>query len=110
MAFGVEINDSLAIWISGMPSCIIGVIIANIRTVPAKDNATKTKVKDGLIKNAGIGGLVGFISGMVGIGGGIFLAPFLHISRWDIPKKIAATSSLFILVNSLSGLLGQYLN
>lgn len=73
-------------------------------------NATETKVKGGLVKNAGIGGLVGFISGMVGIGGGIFLAPFLHISRWDIPKKIAATSSLFILVNSLSGLLGQYLN
>lgn len=63
-----------------------------------------------IYKNAGIGGVVGFISGMVGIGGGIFLAPFLHITRWDTPKKIAATASLFILVNSISGLFGQYMN
>ncbi len=61
-------------------------------------------------RNAAFGGIIGFISGMVGIGGGIFLAPLLHITRWDIPKKIAATASLFILVNSVSGLVGQYMN
>ncbi|MEQ6123217.1 sulfite exporter TauE/SafE family protein [Pseudotenacibaculum sp. MALMAid0570] len=61
-------------------------------------------------KNAGYGGIIGFISGMVGIGGGIFLAPILHLTRWDVPKKIAATASLFILVNSMSGLIGQYFN
>ena len=62
------------------------------------------------IKNASYGGLIGFISGMVGIGGGIFLAPLLHLTNWDVPKKIAATASLFILVNSIAGLGGQYLN
>jgi uncharacterized membrane protein YfcA len=61
-------------------------------------------------KNATYGGIIGFISGMVGIGGGIFLAPLLHITLWNVPKKIAATASLFILVNSLSGLAGQYYN
>ena len=61
-------------------------------------------------KNAGYGGIIGFISGMVGIGGGIFLAPLLHLTNWDVPKKIAATASLFILVNSISGLTGQYVN
>ncbi len=61
-------------------------------------------------KNAGYGGIIGFISGMVGIGGGIFLAPLLHVTHWDIPKKIAATASFFILVNSASGLAGQYVN
>lgn len=61
-------------------------------------------------KNAIYGGIIGFISGMVGIGGGIFLAPFLHLKNWDIPKKIAATSSVFILVNSIAGLFGQYIN
>ncbi|RCS27378.1 sulfite exporter TauE/SafE family protein [Polaribacter sp. WD7] len=61
-------------------------------------------------KNATYGGIIGFISGMVGIGGGIFLAPILHLSNWDTPKKIAATASVFILVNSTSGILGQYLN
>ena len=63
-----------------------------------------------LIKNASYGGIIGFISGMVGIGGGIFLAPLLHLSKWDAPKKIAATASFFILVNSIAGLAGQYTN
>ncbi|PKH52490.1 hypothetical protein CXF68_18105 [Tenacibaculum sp. Bg11-29] len=61
-------------------------------------------------KNAGYGGFIGFVSGMVGIGGGIFLAPLLHLIRWDTPSKIAATASLFILVNSIAGLIGQYAN
>lgn len=62
------------------------------------------------LENAGFGGIIGFISGMVGIGGGIFLAPLLHLTNWDTPKKIAATASFFILVNSVAGLLGQYSN
>ncbi|WNW02668.1 sulfite exporter TauE/SafE family protein [Tenacibaculum sp. HL-MS23] len=61
-------------------------------------------------QNAIYGGVIGFISGMVGIGGGIFLAPFLHLKNWEVPKKIAATSSVFILVNSIAGLFGQYIN
>lgn len=63
-----------------------------------------------LLKNLSYGGVIGFISGMVGIGGGIFLAPLLHLTKWDSSKKIAATASLFILVNSISGLTGQVLN
>lgn len=50
---------------------------------------------------------LGFLAGLVGIGGGIFLAPLLHLSRWHNARAIAATSSLFILVNSLFGLAGQ---
>ncbi len=61
-------------------------------------------------KNALYGGGIGFISGIVGIGGGIFLAPFLHLINWDTPRKIAATASFFILVNSVSGFIGQYSN
>ena len=53
------------------------------------------------------GGGIGLLSGLVGIGGGIFLAPLLYWLRWDTPRKIAATCSLFILVNSVSGLTGQ---
>ncbi|WP_139958584.1 sulfite exporter TauE/SafE family protein [Flavicella sediminum] len=62
------------------------------------------------LKSLSYGGFIGFISGMVGIGGGIFLAPLLHLTNWDTSKKIAATASLFILVNSISGLSGQILN
>ncbi|MBA4046434.1 MAG: sulfoacetate transporter [Erythrobacter sp.] len=52
---------------------------------------------------------LGYFAGLVGIGGGIFLAPLLHLARWDAPRGIAATASLFILVNSLFGLAGQML-
>ena len=50
---------------------------------------------------------LGYLAGVVGIGGGIFLAPLLHLTRWDDARRIAATASLFILINSLSGLVGQ---
>ncbi len=52
---------------------------------------------------------LGFIAGLVGIGGGIFLAPLLHLTRWNNARAIAATASFFILVNSLFGLAGQIL-
>ena len=52
---------------------------------------------------------IGYLAGLVGIGGGIFLAPLLHLSRWSSARPIAATASLFILVNSLLGLAGQLL-
>lgn len=52
---------------------------------------------------------IGLLAGLVGIGGGIFLAPLLHLTRWRDARAIAATASLFILVNSLFGLAGQML-
>lgn len=50
---------------------------------------------------------LGYLAGLVGIGGGIFLAPLLHLTRWAQARAIAATAALFILVNSLFGLAGQ---
>ena len=52
---------------------------------------------------------LGYLAGLVGIGGGIFLAPLLHLTRWRDARAIAAAASLFILVNSLFGLAGQLL-
>lgn len=57
-----------------------------------------------------LGGSVGFLSGMVGIGGGIFLSPVLNLMRWDEPRKIAALASFFILANSVSGLGGLFVS
>jgi len=54
-----------------------------------------------------VGAVIGFLAGMVGIGGGVFLAPCLHLLRLADPKRIAATSSFFIMVNSIAGLFGQ---
>lgn len=55
-----------------------------------------------------IGAVIGFISGVIGIGGGIILSPILLLLKWTDQKQTAAISSLFIFVNSLSGLLGQW--
>jgi len=54
-----------------------------------------------------IGGVLGFISGIVGIGGGIFLSPILFLIRVARPNHIVTSASLFILINSVSGIIGQ---
>jgi uncharacterized membrane protein YfcA len=54
-----------------------------------------------------IGGAIGLLSGMTGIGGGIYLSPVLRLGKYDTAKNIAGLSSFFILVNSIAGLLGQ---
>ena len=51
----------------------------------------------------------GYLAGLGGIGGGIFLAPILHLTRWGNSRAIAATACLFILINSLAGLGGQFM-
>lgn len=57
-----------------------------------------------------IGTAVGYLSGVVGIGGGIFLAPILHLVGWTSPRKIAAIASAYIAANSLAGFAGKYLS
>ena len=54
-----------------------------------------------------IGGILGFISGVVGIGGGIFLSPILFLLKAGRPKHIVTTASLFILINCFSGIIGH---
>ena len=54
-----------------------------------------------------IGSILGFVSGVVGIGGGIFLSPILFLFKADSPKNIVTNASLFILINSISGIFGQ---
>ncbi|RDY61587.1 sulfite exporter TauE/SafE family protein [Flagellimonas nanhaiensis] len=57
-----------------------------------------------------IGAGIGLLSGLVGIGGGIFLAPVLHHMKWDKPIVIASLASFFILVNSISGIGGLFVS
>ena len=54
-----------------------------------------------------IGSVIGFFSGLVGIGGGIFLSPILFLMKAGHPKQIATSASLFILINSIFGVAGQ---
>ena len=57
-----------------------------------------------------VGAAIGFLSGITSTGGGIFLTPLLLFFRWAKTKPAAATSALFVLVNSVSGLVGYFSN
>jgi len=59
------------------------------------------------ILSVSIGSIIGFTSGIIGIGGGIFLSPILFLMKAGYPKQIATTASLFILINSIFGVAGQ---
>jgi len=85
-------------------SLIVAAVLLWIKT---KSQNLDTSRKSNYLRDGLLGGAIGFLSGMVGIGGGIFLSPVLNLMKWDTPKKIAATASFFILVNSVSGIAGQ---
>ena len=86
---------------------IVLLVVTLLLLFPIQQNQSKQPKHNNVLINGLIGGGIGFLSGLVGIGGGIFLAPILHLSRWDKAKAIAGTASLFILVNSIAGLIGQ---
>ncbi|MDC1162147.1 sulfite exporter TauE/SafE family protein [Tenacibaculum sp.] len=103
----LKINQTFFFLLLGVTLLFAAITMWILKKQPT-EKTTLTKLNQ--YKNASYGGIIGLISGMVGIGGGIFLAPLLHLTNWDTSKKIAATSSLFILVNSISGLIGQAIN
>lgn len=84
-------------------------LISGVMLVWRRKDASEqlARPKNWNMKASVLGGGLGFLAGLVGIGGGIFLAPILHHLKLAGPKHIAATASFFILVNSLAGLLGQ---
>lgn len=67
------------------------------------DTTKPVKLWQGLV----VGGVIGFFSGLIGIGGGIILSPVILLLNWGKMKEAAAVSALFIWVNSASGLIGQ---
>lgn len=79
--------------------------ILKMLNVFGKESATIKKVKtwQGLL----VGGIIGFFSGLIGIGGGIILTPVILLLHWGKMKEAAAVSALFIWANSASGLIGQ---
>ena len=84
---------------------IAGVLLL-INNKSYQNNNLIIKKTNSLI-NLMIGAVLGLVSGIVGIGGGIFLSPILFLIKAEKPKVIATTASLFILINSISGILGQ---
>jgi uncharacterized protein len=91
-------------------SLLVASLLLWFKNKPKNGMKTQPKSKSSVLQDTVLGGGIGFLSGMIGIGGGIFLAPLLNLLHWDSPKKIAATASVFILVNSIAGIAGQLLH
>lgn len=85
------------------------VIAALLMVKPVKTNSRPMNELSTL-QISSIGSIIGFISGLIGIGGGIFLSPLLNILRWQTVKTISITASVFILFNSVAGIAGQLTN
>jgi uncharacterized protein len=108
MAFiGARMHISQTTFFVLLGTCLVAAGIL-LWLQPARGNeAVLNDNKKNYLRDVALGGSIGFLAGMVSIGGGIFLAPILNLLRWDSPRRIAATASFFILINSVSGLTGQ---
>ena len=93
-----EILLFLVLSISGV------LLLFNFKSYDDKEESYR---KISFIVSISIGGVLGFVSGIVGIGGGIFLSPILFLMRAGRPKHIVTAASLFILINSIFGVFGQ---
>lgn len=71
------------------------------------ENSLKTTSPPPIWLTALIGAVLGFVSGLIGIGGGIFLSPIIILTHWGNPKQAASVSAGFIFLNSASGLIGR---
>lgn len=84
--------------------CLIIAVIRIIGVFKAKDESQDKPLP--LVTSLAIGAALGFLSGMIGIGGGIILSPIILLFGWGNLKETAAVSALFIVVNSIAGILG----
>ena len=88
--------------------CIL--LIAGIFLLIESKSFNKEQIKINKISrliSISIGSIIGFMSGLVGIGGGIFLSPLLFLMKAGYPRHITSSASLFILINSIFGIAGQ---
>ena len=86
----------------------LALIVAAWRLV-SDDAGVTVAVRPSATKAAAVGGGIGLASGVIGLGGGIFLLPALMLGKWATAKEAAATASLFVWLNSLAGLVGASL-
>lgn len=100
---GAKIPLSDSLYRQLLAVCLLLVVVRLLWTVRGREEEPQPiPLGAGLLS----GGIIGLLSGMIGIGGGIILSPLMLLFRWARLKEVAATSALFIFVNSLSGLFG----
>ncbi|MCH1421926.1 MAG: sulfite exporter TauE/SafE family protein [Candidatus Poseidoniaceae archaeon] len=81
-------------------------IYAALRLYSGQHHTVEATFEPVRLQAYSFGAGIGFFSGIIGVGGGIFLSPILLLKKWATPKTAAATAALFIWVNSAAGLLG----
>lgn len=96
----LPVSKQLFLLLLGM-SLLVAAILLFVRTEQVREERRWP------LLGPAIAGPIGLLSGIVGVGGGIFLAPLLHLLGWDTAKRVAAAASVFILANSIAGLGGQ---
>ena len=104
----LPIDKELFLIILGISLLISGVLLL-IRKEEIENFSKSVNSKIGIFLFRIMSALIGFVSGLVGIGGGIFLSPILHLTKTIPSMNIAAISSVFIFVNSIAGLSGQFM-
>ena len=98
------VSETLFVGLLGFTLLLSGARLM-IQKLPAEP--LHAKPNDPIIFAPFMGGVIGLLAGIVGIGGGIFLAPILYFLKWGSARQIAAACSLFIFTNSVAGLSGQ---
>ena len=101
----IQVSEIIFMLLLGV-SLITSGLLMWIKPNESKQNFVNHKYN--IYSNMVISLLLGLLAGIIGIGGGIFFAPILHLQNTLPSKKISAFSSIFILVNSIAGLLGQF--
>jgi hypothetical protein len=88
---------------------LVGIVLlaSAFRLFPRKDCETTEVLRPSIAAALMVGAVLGFLSGLTGVGGGIFLSPLLLLLGWARVKEVSAVAALFILVNSTAGLLGH---
>ena len=104
----LPIDEELFLAILGISLLISGILLL-IRKEEIENFSKSVNSKIGIFLYSIMSVLIGLISGLVGIGGGIFLSPILHLTKTIPSMNIAAISSVFIFVNSIAGLSGQFM-
>ena len=104
----LPIDKELFLVILGTSLLISGILLL-IRKEEIENFSKSVNSKIGIFLYSIMSVLIGLISGLVGIGGGIFLSPILHLTKTIPSMNIAAISSVFIFVNSIAGLSGQFM-
>ncbi len=100
----LHLTDPVYYWLVGGVLLLSGL---RLFWIAPGTTVTETPPLPGVGVRVGTGAGIGLLSGMVGVGGGIFLSPVLLLARWATAKQTSAVSAIFIVANSLAGLAGR---